>query len=94
MKTRFNWTNFKKHLTYNWWKYILAAVLIGFGTDILFTVTRYVVPDEKKVEVYVYGFVAEDSMKEYMAKVGQEEMPDMEEMNPFTVFAECLGVYP
>ena len=81
MKTRFNWTNIKRHLTYNGWKYILAAVLIGFGIDMLFTTTRYVVPNDKKIEIYIYGYANDETLEQYMIETGKEETPDMEEMS-------------
>lgn len=78
MKTPITWANIKKHMTYNWWKYILVIILAGFGVDILFTVTRYVVPDEKKVEVYAYGYVADEPFNEYLKGIWEEETPEME----------------
>lgn len=81
MRTRFNWTNFKRHLTYNGWKYILAAVLIGFGIDMLFTTTRYIVPNDKKIEIYIYGYANDETLEQYMIETGKEETPDMEEMS-------------
>lgn len=88
MKTLFTWTNIKKHLTYNWWKYILAIILAGFGIDILFTVTRYVVPEEKKVEVYVYGYMAEEPFNEYLKEVWEEEVPDMESVSGMLIMQD------
>ena len=88
MKTPITWANIKKHMTYNWWKYILAIILAGFGVDILFTVTRYVVPDEKKVEVYVYGYLAEDPFNEYLQKVWDEEIPEMESVSGLVIMPD------
>ena len=88
LKTPITWTNIKKHMTYNWWKYILAIILVGFGVDMLFTVTRYVVPDEKKVEVYVYGYLAEDPFNEYLQKVWDEEIPEMESVSGLVIMPD------
>ena len=88
VKTRFNWANLKSHLTYNWWKYFLSAVLIAFGVSFLFTVTRYTVPEDKKIELYVYGYLAEDPMQQYMNTVREEEMPETEEMSCFVIMPD------
>ncbi len=88
MKTPINWANLKKHMTYNWWKYILAIVLAGFGVDMLFTITRYVVPDEKKVEIYAYGYMAEDPFNEYLKSIWEEETPEMESVSAMAIMPD------
>lgn len=88
MKTPITWANIKKHMTYNWWKYILVIILAGFGVDILFTVTRYVVPDEKKVEVYAYGYVADEPFNEYLKGIWEEETPEMEAVSAMAIMPD------
>ena len=93
MKTPLNRNTFKQHITYNWWKYLLAAVVIFFAVDLLYTVTAYRVPADKKVEFYVYGYLNEDKMSAYMEKVRSEQMSDMEEMSSLMMIAdETYGV--
>lgn len=72
-------------MTYNWWKYLLSAVLIGFGISLLFTMTRYSVPEDKKIELYVYGYVADEPMQQYLDTVHEEEFPEMEELSHLIV---------
>ena len=43
----------RNHWTYGWWKYLLMAVLVVFGTNLYFTTTAYRPPEEKKVELYL-----------------------------------------
>lgn len=88
LKTSINWANLKKHMTYNWWKYVLAIILAGFGVDMLFTVTRYVVPDEKKVEIYAYGYIAEDAFNEYLKTIWEEETPEMESVSAMAIMPD------
>ncbi len=81
MKTPITRANLRTHLTYSWWKYVLL-VLAAIGlTDLLFTVTAYRTPPEKKVDFYIYGYADTDNLSAYMEKVRQEQLPEMEEMN-------------
>ena len=80
MKTPVNAKSLKQHLTYSWWKYVLVLLAGTFLVDLLFTVTSPKVPEDKKVEFYVYGYGNSDLLSEYMEKVRTEEMPEMEEM--------------
>ena len=40
----------KNHLAYSWWKYALAAAVSTMLVSIVFAVTEYRPPDDKKVE--------------------------------------------
>ncbi len=78
MKTPLNASALKQHLTYNWWKYILVAIL-SFGLiDLLYSITAYRAPAEKTVEFYVYGLCNSDALETYMNRIHEEEMDDME----------------
>ena len=43
----------KNHFAYNWWKYALSAAVSAMLVSIVFAVTAYRPPAEKKVELYV-----------------------------------------
>jgi len=82
MRTPINSKTLKQHFAYNWWKYLLVA-LLAFGlVDILYTVTAYRSPPEKKVEFYVYGLMDQEKLTAYMDHVRSSEMEDMEVMTP------------
>lgn len=85
MKTPVNQATLKQHLTYNWWKYPLLFILTFFAVDLLYTTTAYRSPPEKKVEFYIYGYADTNALNEYMARVNQEQMPDMEVMDCLTL---------
>ena len=85
MKTPVNKVTLKQHLTYNWWKYPLLFILTFFAVDLLYTTTAYRSPPEKKVEFYIYGYADQKALNEYMARVNQEQMPDMEVMDCLTL---------
>lgn len=80
MKTPLNKEKLQNHLTYSLWKYALLVVVAVFGWNIIYSVTEYQAPEEKKIILGVYGYANEASMNTYMENVRQELMPDMEEM--------------
>ena len=82
MKTPVSSETLKQHFTYSWWKYLLVA-LLAFGlVDLLYTMTAYRTPNDKKIEFYVYGMVNTEKLSGYMEQVRETEMADMEEMTP------------
>ncbi len=80
MKTPVNSRTLRQHLTYSWWKYALIIVLGAFAVNMYFTTTAYRTPNEKKVDMYVYGYADETSFQAYLDRVRETEMPDMEEL--------------
>ena len=82
MKTPVTSKSLRQHFTYNWWVYLLIA-LLAFGlVDLLYTMTAYRSPRDKTIGFYVYGYVNDTGMSAYMNNVRETEMSDMEEMIP------------
>ena len=72
-------------MTYSWWKYLLIAVLAFGLVDLLYSVTAYRVPRDKSVSLYAYGYIDESALTEYMDRVRETEMSDMEELSHVTL---------
>lgn len=81
MKTPINAQTLRQHLTYNWWKYALVIVLGALAVNLYYTTSTYRPPEEKKVDLYIYGLADDAGLRQYMAGVNEEQMPDMEEMD-------------
>ena len=81
MKTPITQEKIKNHLTYASWKYILLIIVALFGWNLVYSVTEYQPPDEKKVIFGVYAFADEVGINSYMEQVRQTHMPDMEDMS-------------
>ena len=82
MKTPVTSRSLRQHFTYNWWMYLLIA-LIAFGlVDLLYAVTAYRAPREKTIGLYVYGYMNDTDLTAYLDNVRETEMSDMEEMTP------------
>ena len=91
MKTPVTSTGLKEHLRYNWWKYLLIIAL-GIGlVDMAYSVTAYRPPRDKVLGFYVYGYMAEDAMTEYLDHVKETEFPDMEKLNSELILTD--GTY-
>lgn len=88
MKTPVTSGKLKQHLTYSWWKYLLIAVAVFGLVDLLYSVTAYRPPRDKTVGLYVYGYINEPALTEYMDNVRATEMSDMEELNYVTLMVD------
>ena len=80
MKTPLNTETLKHHLTYSWWKYVLCLVAGIFLVNLAFTMTEPRVPEDRRVDFYVYGYANETSLDAYMEQVRRSDLPDMESM--------------
>ena len=81
MKTPVTGKSLHDHLTYSWWKYVLFTVLAVFSVNLYYSVSTYRSPEEKKVEMYIYGLADEKGLNDYMTRIRLTDMPDMEEMS-------------
>ena len=81
MNTPITARSLKHHFHYNWWKYLIVLLAGTFLVDLLFTVTAPRIPDEKKVELYVFGYALDADLTAYIDRVHEEEMPEMEAMS-------------
>lgn len=79
--TRITAQRIKNHWVYCKWKYLLMVVLTVFGVNLIFTMTAYRAPEERKIEVYLCNGYADTSlmMDELMPKL-QAISPDQEEL--------------
>lgn len=76
----------KHHFSYNWWKYAAVVVLCWLGVDILFAVTAYRPPEEKKLELYVLNdFVTTEPLHDALWPQIQEYSPDQEELTVMNI---------
>ena len=88
MKTPINAETLRHHFTYSWWKYVLVLIAGICLVNLIFTVTTPRIPEDKRVDFYIYGLSDSESLNAYMEKVRSEEMPEMEEMTSMTMFVD------
>lgn len=85
MKTPLTLARLRHHLAYSWWKYVLLAAIALLGWNIIYTTTAYRPPQEKIVDIYVYGYGDQNALDAYLDAIRADEMSDMEEMRSIYV---------
>ena len=88
MKTPVNAQTLKHHFTYDWWKYVLVLLIGTFFVNLILTVTTPRIPENKKVDLYIYGYSDSQAVNSYMEKIRLEEMQDMESMTSNTLLVD------
>ena len=73
---------------YNWWKYVMAILAGTVLVNLIFTVTAPRVPEDKKVDFYIYGYADSNALTDYMDRVHAEEMSDMESLSFLTILQD------
>ena len=92
MKTPLTKEKLQNHLGYSLWKYALLIIVAVFGWNLIFSVTEYRPPEEKKVVAGVYSYGDHTLLATYMEMIRQEYMPDMEEIScEFVMPDEAYG---
>lgn len=81
MKTPISIKAIRQHFTYAWWKYALLAFLAIFGWNLIYTVTEYQPPADKRVDLFIFGVGDEELTDAYMESIRTTEMTDMEAMD-------------
>lgn len=81
MKTPITAKRIRQHWQYNWWKYALLVCLTLLGWNLIYSTTAYRPPQDKVVDVYLYGYDMDGGMQAYLDGVRAEEMSDMEQMD-------------
>ena len=72
---------FLDYMTYSWWKYAALVVICILGVDLLFAMTAYRVPEEKKIEVFVLNdFIRSEVLQEELWAALKEAYPEQEEL--------------
>ena len=81
MKTPITKEKFQNHVTYSSWKYILLVVVAIFGWNMIYSVTRYQPPEEKKVILGVFSYGEDVNITPYMQRIQAELLPEMEDVS-------------
>ena len=84
----------KNHWTYNWWKYMLLACVCILGVNVLFTMTAYRSPEEKKIELYVCnGYVDQAVLDQQVSELFFARFPEQEEMTVMNINLAANDMY-
>lgn len=84
----------KNHWHYNWWKYMLLACVCVLGVNVLFTMTAYRSPEEKKIELYVCnGYVDQHVLHEQVSELFFARFPEQEELTVMNINLAANDMY-
>lgn len=76
----------KNHMVYSWWKYLLLLAVCVMSVDMLFAITAYRVPEEKKVEIYILNsYVDADAVQAELAPLFFSRCEDQEELSVMNI---------
>ncbi|GHU69882.1 hypothetical protein AGMMS49992_01300 [Clostridia bacterium] len=75
----------RDHFTYSFWKYVLLVVVGVFGWNLIYSVTAYRPPKDKKVDVYICTSAVESEATDRLAELARPQFPDMEALNFLTI---------
>lgn len=76
----------RNHFQYSWWKYLAALIISTFGINLVFSMTAYRPPEEKKLEIYLCsGYADAQMMQEAIWPKILEVCPDQEELTVLNI---------
>ncbi|MBR3020391.1 MAG: hypothetical protein IKH57_25565 [Clostridia bacterium] len=79
IKTPINKETVSGHMHYSLWKYALIIAAAWMGWSLLFTVTAYRSPQNKRIDLYVQSFTAtSESINAFIEPIWKETVPEME----------------
>ncbi|MCL2811801.1 MAG: hypothetical protein FWD25_07925 [Clostridia bacterium] len=79
VNTRITKERMRHHFSYGVWKYVLLAVLAIFGWDLIYSMTAYRPPADKKLDIYIVSPGADvNRMREDLLEPLQAVFPDQE----------------
>lgn len=79
IKTPINRDTLRQHLTYSAWKYALVAVIAIFGWSLVYTMSAYRSPEDKRIDVYIMSSTTTSEVADaFLKPVWKECVPEME----------------
>ena len=84
ISTPINRVSLKNHWTYHFWIYLLVIAGSIFGWNIIYTMTAYRAPENKRIDFYIQSnTVTQESANAFIKPIWESTVPDMEEINPY-----------
>lgn len=94
IKTPVTRKKIRTHITYNFWKYILVIAAAIFGWDLLYSMTAYRSPADKRIDVYIQSpLVTEQRAEAFFQPIWEERVPDMEVVDSVILTSSTQDYY-
>ena len=93
-KTRVTRKKSRAHITYDVWKYSLVIAAAIFGWDLLYSMTAYRSPADKRIDVYIQSpLVTEQRAEAFFQPIWEERVPDMEVVDSVILTSSTQDYY-
>lgn len=84
----------RHHFNYNWWKYVLLAVVAVFGWDMVYTSTAYRAPKDKRLDGYIVGYSTPEETLQWLSEETLALFPQLEDSSfQSIVYSESDNYY-
>ena len=94
IKTPINRKKIRTHISYNFWKYILVIAAAVFGWDLLYSMTAYKSPEDKRIDLYIQSpLVTEQRAEAFFQPIWEERVPDMEVVDAVMLTSSTQDYY-
>ena len=94
IKTPITSKKIRTHITYNFWKYILVIAAAIFGWDLLYSMTAYKSPEDKRIDLYIQSpLVTEQRAEAFFQPIWEERVPDMEVVDAVMLTSSTQDYY-
>ena len=88
VKTPIDKAKLRHHIQYNGWKYALLVIISIFLVDLVYTMTAYRPPEDKRIDVYIQSAGADqDAVDSIFEKMRVDLLPDMELIRSYLLVA-------
>ena len=67
------------HFAYSWWKYVLLAVFAVFGWNMIYTMTKYQAPPDKRLGVYFVTHSIDSEALDHLRDQILSVLPELED---------------
>lgn len=75
----------QNHMVYSWWKYVLLVIFAVVGWNLVYTMTKYQPPPDKRLSVYFVTYPISSESMELLQNSILQEIPELEEVNVISV---------
>ena len=88
VKTPINAAKLRHHIQYNVWKYALLVIISIFLVDLVYTMTAYRPPEDKRIDIYIQSAGADqDAVDGIFEQMRADLLPDMELIRSYLLVA-------
>ena len=94
IKTPLDGASQKTHFAYHFWIYILIIAASVFGWNLLYTMTAYRSPENKRIDLYIQSnTVSQESAEAFLKPIWESTVPEMEAVDSVILASNAQDYY-